>query len=198
MARHSLQAVRHLASRWVLTLGVRAGVTMTAAGSTIDYGSSYIDLRGKLPSKDGMEYRRRDPSDIEGIIWHHSATSGQTIRSIAEYHTQAKGWPEIAYHYAIGYDGRVYRLLDESKWSNHASGHNRRTIGIVLVGNYHENEPTEAMVSAAARLQEDICDGHAIKYVWLHMETKATDCPGRFAAPVLRPIQFGPKPHELR
>ena len=170
---------------------------MTAAGSTIDYGSSYIDLRGKLPTRDGAEYRHRHIEDIEGIVWHHSATSGQTIRSIAEYHTQARGWPEIAYHYAIGYDGRIYRLLDEAKWSNHASGHNHRTIGIVLVGNYQDREPTEAMMSAAARLQEDLCDTHDIMYVWLHRDTKATDCPGRHAVDVLRQMQFGPKPHEL-
>lgn len=197
MDRHSLAAVRTFASRWALTLGMRAGVTMTATGTAIDYGSSYIDLRGKLPAREDAQYRTRDASIIEGMVWHHSATAGQTIRSIAEYHTQAKGWPEIAYHYAIGYDGRIYRLLDVTKWSNHAAGQNKRTIGVVLIGNYQEREPSEEMLSAAARLQDDLIEAHDLQYIWLHRDVKATDCPGRFVVPVLRQMQFGPLPHEL-
>lgn len=188
--------LRRVAHRWVTKVALRGAVTMTAAGGAIGYSSNIIDLRGKLPARPDAEYRNRPVEDVQGIVWHHSATNGQTIRSIAEYHTRAKGWPEIGYHYAVGYDGKIYQLLDVNKWSNHTQGHNRRNLAVVLIGNYHERPMTEAMKSACLYLQEYLSDEYNIQWVWLHRDTKPTACPGDYAAEFLRNLQFGPPPRQ--
>jgi hypothetical protein len=186
--------VKRVAGRWVTKLALRGAVTMTAAGSAVGYSSNIIDLRDQLPRRPDVEYRHRVENEVDGIVWHHSATRAQTIRSIADYHTRVKGWPEIGYHYAVGHDGRIYQLLDVKKWSNHAQGYNRRTIGVVLIGNYHEREMPEAMKSSVLYLQEYLCDTYNIDYVWLHRDTKPTACPGNYASEFLKNIQFGPRP----
>jgi hypothetical protein len=186
--------VKRVAGRWVTKLALRGAVTMTAAGSAVGYSSNIIDLRDQLPRRPDVEYRYRIENEVDGIVWHHSATRAQTIRSIADYHTRVKGWPEIGYHFGVGHDGRIYQLLDVKKWSNHAQGYNRRTIGVVLIGNYHEREMPEAMKSSVLYLQEYLCDTYNIDYVWLHRDTKPTACPGNYASEFLKNIQFGPRP----
>lgn len=189
-------SIRRIAHRWVTKIALRGAVTMSAAGGAAGYSSDFIDLRDRLPRRHDAEYRIRSIHDVQGIVYHHSATNGQTIRSIAEYHTRAKGWPEIGYHYAIGYDGRTYQLLDVTKWSNHTQNHNRRNLSVVLIGNYHERQMTQAMKEACLRLQEYLSEEYSIQWVWLHRDTKPTACPGDHAVGFLRTLQFGPPPNQ--
>jgi len=167
---------------------------MTATGLAVGHESAFIDLRGKLPVRQDIQYKMRTEAEIDGIIWHHTASRAQTIRSIAEYHTKVRGWPEIAYHFAVGHDGKVYQLLDVQKWSHHAAGHNRNNIGIVLIGNYEDNEPSPQMLASAKIIQRNLVQQYNIKHVWLHKDTKATLCPGKHATKTLRKWQFGELP----
>lgn len=146
-----------------------------------------IDLRGKLPTNG--EYPPRDMGKVTAIVVHHSATKGQTIRSIAEFHTTTKGWPAIAYHYAIGYDGKVYLLNDPERRTNHAQGVNSRTIGVCLIGNYQEQPVPPEVIRSFIHLRAFINTTYGQKAVLWHRETKATDCPGRYAIEALDPVR---------
>jgi len=175
---------------------VRPALTLTGVGAIGNFGTTIIDLRGTLPVSEHYEYVTRSEDYIEGVIWHHSATTGQTIRSIAEFHIEVKKWPGVAYHYAVGWDGQVYLLNDPTVVSFHAQGHNRKTIGIVLIGNYHEREMTEEMKEAIVQLQGWLKEKYELKYSWYHGETKATACPGKYAIPFLKPLLYGPRPQQ--
>lgn len=186
-----LDALRPLLTRTVMVLLPRAAVTMTAAGAGIGWESNVVDLRGQLPVSVEQQYLTRPDSRVEGMVWHHTATKGQTLRSIAEYHVQIKKWPGIAYHYAIGWDGRVYLLNDPGTRSYHTSGWNSRTISVVLVGNYQDNVPSAAMVASMNGINDYLKERYHLRYALLHRQTKATLCPGDNAVKVLTPMLYG-------
>lgn len=176
------------------TVALRGAVTMTAAGSVAGFGSNFHDLRGELPVRSDMSYTIRPEGQVQGVVFHHSATSGQSIKSIAHFHTEVRKWPAIAYHFAIGYDGVVYELNDVTRASYHAQGHNRNTIGVVLIGNYESRELTEEMENSIIMLNEYLKDRYDLKFAWMHGETKSTLCPGKNAKAFIRPYLYGPRP----
>lgn len=187
-------SVRRITGRWVARIALRGTVAMTAAGAGADYHSDYVDMRGQLPRREGAEYATRSEDLIEGLVFHHTATTAQGWSSVAAYHADRKRWPEIAYPFGIDYRGVKYHLLDVTKVSYHASGYNRRAIAIALLGNYHERPMTEEMKAAALDMQYELAERYDLKWSCLHNETKATACPGRYATEFLKPYLFGPRP----
>jgi N-acetyl-anhydromuramyl-L-alanine amidase AmpD len=136
----------------------------------------FIDLRGKLPTTG--EYPARDMDRVDAIVVHHSATRGQTIRSIAEFHTATRGWPSIAYHFAVGWDGKVYQLNDVERRTNHAQGFNSRSIGVCLIGDYEAHPVPPETVHSLSHLIEALSEQYGPLRIVLHSETKQTKCPG--------------------
>ena len=194
-----------VARRLIMVLMPRAAVTMTAAGTGIGYQSSVhqmqtenvsevqsvesievLDISGKLAKHSTKTYPRRNVNRVTGRVFHHSATTNQNLSTIAQYHVVSRGWPGIAYHIAIGWDGKIYLLNDFSIAFYHTAGHNARNIGIVLVGNYEQNRPSEAMVHSIERLREHL-DAQGITIEYIHMDLVSTACPGRYAIEALRP-----------
>ena len=175
-------------------LMLRPAVVMTSVGAAGSYGSEIHDLRGELPIHSEKIYPTRSIDDVSGVVFHHTATKGQTLRGIADFHVNGRGWPAIAYHIAIGYDGKVYLLHDFTTASYHTSGHNRRNIGIVLVGNYQDRDLTPEMKKSIIRVLDWVNTEVDVQYIWLHKDAKATACPGKYAIDYLRPLQYGPKP----
>lgn len=167
---------------------------MTTVGAPVGYGTAIHDLRGELPTRTDMAYVKRPESDVKGMVWHHSATRGQSIRSIAEFHTEVRKWPAVAYHFAIGHDGIVYQLNDVGTTSYHAAGYNRNTIGVVLIGNYHDRALTEEMEEAIVTLNEYLRDEYDLQFSWMHRETRPTACPGDYAVDYLTPLLYGRRP----
>lgn len=107
------------------------------------------DLRGSLPVHPDRRYDRRNLAQIEEAIVHHSAGPvNQSIAEIATYHSSpgnhicADGCPGIAYHIMIDRAGRAYQVNDLEAISFHVSGQNTRSVGICLIGNYDELQPT--------------------------------------------------------
>lgn len=189
-----MRLLRSLIGRLFGRTAAKGVVGMTIAGAPVGYQSAIHDLRGELPVRSDIEYVTRPAEQVKGLVWHHSATRGQSIRSMAEFHTEVRKWPGIAYHFAIGFDGVVYQLNDVTTTSYHASGHNRNTIGVVLIGNYHDRELTEEMEEAIVTTNEYLRDEHELEFSWLHRETKATACPGDYAVEFLGPMLYGRRP----
>lgn len=186
--------VRKALIRLAFVLAPRAGINMAVAGGAIGYGSHFVDLRGKLPERQDIHYSVRNVNTIQGVVLHHSATKGQTISSMAQFHTEVRGWPGLAYHFAIGWDGTVYQCHDLSTISYHSAGYNQRTLGIVLIGNYQDRQMTEEMKGSLVELTSYLHDQYDLKYMWLHRDTKSTACPGQYAVEFARPLQWGPPP----
>lgn len=177
--------------RWAIVLAPRAAVTMTGAGYAVDYESTFHDLRGTLPERTDVRYSHRNVSSIQGLVIHHSATKGQSIRSMAQFHTQTRGWPAIAYHFAIGWDGKVYQLNDVDRLTYHAQGHNARTIGVVIIGNYEDQQLSLPAEAALMNLAYYLKDEYHLRYMWLHRQVRSTACPGAHVVELITPYLYG-------
>ena len=160
---------------------VRAIALRTAIGATAmsgaGYTAQYRDLRGTLPTNG--EYPLRDMERVDAVVIHHTATQGQTLRTMAEFHVERRGWQGIGYHYAVGYDGTIYYLNDAERRTNHTAGNNSRTIGIALVGNMERNPMPAAQRSSLIALVYYLREIYGTTYIHPHCHYSPTLCPGK-------------------
>ena len=116
------------------------------------------DLRKKIPHNPDEAYRRRKLNQIQQVIIHHTAGPvSQTPEDIARYHSGPNhicddGCPGIGYHYMIDRQANVYQVNDLETISYHVSGQNTTSVGICLIGNYDELEPSTQQLKAVARV----------------------------------------------
>lgn len=134
--------------------------------------------------------------DWNSIVLHHTATSRGSVESIHRTHLQRKdasgnAWLGIGYHFVIGNgngmgDGEIQPTF---RWEQQLQGahagdyeHNQRGIGIAIVGNFDEREPTPAQLSAVKDLVGWLKRRFGILSADVigHSEIKATACPGRY------------------
>jgi hypothetical protein len=115
------------------------------------------------------------------IIVHHSAlpvTDGP--REIQDMHFQFKGYADIAYQFLIDERGQVYEGRSLSVRGAHTGGHNTGTVGIVLLGNFMEDSPTDAQLDSLRALSSCLIDAYRITHIAGHRDFQPdeTDCPG--------------------
>lgn len=130
----------------------------------------------------------------QAIVIHHMASGTGSARVIHRIHQQ-KGWDGLGYHFVVGNgtlsdDGQVeigYR------WSRQGIGAhckaprngdpnwwNRNAIGICLIGDFTQTEPTARQMAAVRRLVLTLMDEYRIpaSRVVPHGGVKVTACPG--------------------
>ena len=100
-----------------------------------------------LPRHDKRVWKQRTLDDITEIVIHHSA-SNKSLEELNEYHVgpnhiSDKGMPHIAYHYAISFHGDVFKLNELTDITWHAGNVNGRSIGVLVMGNFHANKKQE-------------------------------------------------------
>lgn len=111
----------------------------------------------------------------------------------------------FSYNLAIFPSGRVYVGCGVSRVGSHTAKRNTIALGIVLVGNYQDNEVSDEMYQALVGVLRD-----ADRLGWLpsprldggHRDLKATSCPGAHAYDLIgqvnnaaaRPYQPAPTP----
>ncbi|MEZ4991895.1 MAG: peptidoglycan recognition family protein [Saprospiraceae bacterium] len=144
-----------------------------------------MDLRSVLPVHPDRVYERRALSQIRQVIIHHTAGPvTQTPEDIARYHTGANhicsaGCPGIAYHYMIDREARVYQVNDLETISYHVSGQNTVSVGICLIGNYDELEPTPQQLAAVVKLIRMLKRKLGVKLeIAGHRDYANKSCPG--------------------
>nr|XP_016925699.2 peptidoglycan-recognition protein SB1 [Drosophila suzukii] len=136
----------------------------------------------------------RSPSRISGavdyVIIHHSdnpngcATSEQCKRMIKNIQSDHKGrrsFSDIGYNFIVAGDGKVYEGRGFGLQGSHAPNYNRKSIGIVFIGNFERNAPSAQMLQNAKDLIELAKQRGYLKENYTlfgHRQTKATSCPG--------------------
>ena len=131
------------------------------------------------------------PRPWKWIVIHHSATSTGSAAVFDKMHRD-KGWDELGYHFVIGNgtqsgDGQVEV---GPRWPIQKHGAHAKTpdnryndygIGICLVGNFDETNPTPAQLRSLAKLVGYLERTYNIppSCVIGHRDTKPTECPGR-------------------
>lgn len=162
--------------------------------------------------KDGhlLAWPMQYSNDIKFLAVHHTATvenldnPRQAIRNIQYYHAIVRGWGDIGYHYVIDQQGNIYEGRDGGKniIGGHSTEINKVSVGIALLGNFQEKEPTEATLKALTKLLSALADEYnldvndydsyeGVRYPVLggHRDYSATACPGIYGRkflPVLR------------
>jgi len=116
---------------------------------------------------------------INKIILHHTATDTGTFASIKRHHIKERGFNDIAYHYLITTDGKVYKGREEHIVGAHTLGQNDQSLGICLVGNFDHYKPNEAQIKALVTLIKELWNKHGKLPVHGHNEFAAKSCPGK-------------------
>lgn len=135
------------------------------------------------------------------ITFHHSGDRepfyGESLAETIEhleltraYHTtpRAKGGAgmcDIGYHFAIDRQGRIWQLRPTRYQGEHVRDNNPHNIGVVLMGNFELQRPTQAQLDRALKFGRQLRQQYdlPIKRIFTHRELKATICPGKYAQP---------------
>ncbi len=129
------------------------------------------------------------------IVIHHSATTGGTLESIDQGHRVRGFEGGVGYHFLINNgrspgsaDGQIVptpRWLDQLDGAHtKVAGHpefNTDGIGICLIGNFDEHQPTAAQMASLEMLVQALRTRYDVPLEQIvgHGELKNTHCPGR-------------------
>lgn len=114
------------------------------------------------------------------IVIHHTKIPGMTVASIHDLHLK-NGWAGIGYHKVILPDGSLAEGRTEPMIGAHALGANRESLGIVLVGDFDNDQPSPAQMATLVSLTASLMKkyGLAAAAVVPHRAvTDGTTCPG--------------------
>jgi N-acetylmuramoyl-L-alanine amidase/Secretion system C-terminal sorting domain len=145
---------------------------------------------------------------VKHVIVHHSAGSNTTtnfleaVRNIYTFHTtpppNGNGWNDVGYNFLITQDGTIFQGRDgqdimegDNVLGAHFCGKNGGTMGICLLGNYNEVQPSNASIKSLINLagwklgkeklpvigQFQHTNG-LLNIVSGHRDGCATECPG--------------------
>jgi len=129
------------------------------------------------------------------ITIHHSAEttstdrggsfddSARTLRSIQRYAMQERSprFGDIGYHYVIDAAGRIFEGRPLQWQGAHARGQNNyQNLGICLLGDFTDDEPSAAALASLALLLNDVRAQYRIPSgrVLGHRDLLVTECPG--------------------
>lgn len=148
---------------------------------------------------------------IKYFVVHHTATPesydgdvSALIRSIYYFHSVERGWGDIGYNYLVDNQGNIYegRKGGLGVVAAHALGYNYGSIGISLLGDYDQTQPSEAGLKSISKLisylswQSDIAldeqyviKGKDVVSVIGHKDVNDTECPGQALYSHLSSIQ---------
>jgi N-acetyl-anhydromuramyl-L-alanine amidase AmpD len=118
---------------------------------------------------------------LNTLVVHHSALPlSDGPREIQRKHRR-RGFADIGYHFVIDAEGRIYAGRDVSVRGAHTGGHNTGTLGVVLLGNFETQTPTEAQLESLRRLGRTLRDTYALTHLAGHRDFQpgVTVCPGQ-------------------
>lgn len=133
----------------------------------------------KLTKNSNKSYGTRNLTEIDWIVWHHSATSTGSAEGFAKYHVEKHDWPGIGYHFVIEKDGTIKQTNELTTVSYHCPGRNTDGVGVCLVGNFSNSMPTKEQMQSATWLGREIRKRVGKNLTSApHGDFKDTSCPG--------------------
>ncbi len=105
--------------------------------------------------------------EIEMLVVHCAATKPKMdvgAGEIRKWHRD-RGWSDIGYHYVIRRNGWIEKGRDDAVPGAHVAGHNKRTIGICLVGGIDEDgHPEPNFTEEQFKELRDLLNELLVKY----------------------------------
>ncbi len=144
-----------------------------------------IVSRRRWGATESIRVNDRFYAPIRKLIVHHSASPNKpsspanVVRSMEAYHILTKGYTDIGYNYLIDHKGVIYEgraarnygdgdtitAEDSNGWGvvgGHAKGYNAGAVGICLIGNFENTDPTDAALGALSSLMAWKASKHKI------------------------------------
>jgi len=92
-----------------------------------------------------------------------------------------RGWGDIGYHFAVDRAGNVWEGRPLTYQGAHVKDYNENNLGIVCLGNFDRQHPTEAQLAALRRHVRLVMGTYSVRTGRLrtHQEWAPTACPGR-------------------
>lgn len=133
---------------------------------------------------------------IRRITLHHEGAADSPVY-FTDYKATAKrialvrrvhmerGWGDIGYHYIVDRAGRVWAARPLELQGAHVRDNNEHNIGIMCLGNFDIQAPSDAQLKAVTRFTRDLRHSHRVPVarIHTHQELVATSCPGRSMQP---------------
>ncbi len=125
------------------------------------------------------------------IVIHHSASDSGDAASIGRYHKETRGWVNgLGYDFLIGNGNgsRDGQIEVGNRWNKQIDGahagnpeYNKHGIGICLVGNFDNGQPTNQQISSLLHLIDYLQKRCNIDKdnVIMHRTFRKTVCPGK-------------------
>lgn len=109
-----------------------------------------------------------------------AATTAERIELDRRSHLTRLGAGDIAYHYVIDRAGRVWQGRDVRYQGAHVSGENEHNIGIMVLGNFDIQTPTDAQLASLNHSVAQLIRTYGLspRKVFTHQELNPTACPG--------------------
>ncbi len=136
-------------------------------------------------------YSRLDRSaNYYRITIHHEGNKAHSTRAMPEVIRDLRldqaahrrlGYGDIGYHFMIDYTGRVWEGRALKYQGAHVSSRNPGNIGIVLLGNFEKQTPSDAQKASLVKLVAELRKFYGIgrRRVYGHRDLDTTLCPGR-------------------
>lgn len=141
---------------------------------------------------------------VKLLTVHHSALvvrddprpAVERVRALYKYHAASKGWGDIGYHYVIDENGQIYEGRQGGKFvvGGHAYCNNVGTVGVVLLGNFEIEQPSQKQAQSLQWLLSDLAKQYNINMnnsvqfhgkkfespIVRHRDLLSTLCPGYY------------------
>ena len=119
----------------------------------------------------------------------------ETVRSIQRSHMNDRMWIQIGYHFIVGPNGEVFQGRQINETGSHVANNNTGNVGIMLIGNFEIETPTEFQLQAT---RDVILLIHSVyphmdlpRQIYAHREFRYTDCPGRNLFQFVLDLKYG-------
>jgi hypothetical protein len=167
--------------------------------SRTEWGARSLDLQapdefGLFDVESNLEGVLYYPEDLNAvlntIVVHHTAISNASVTEIQELHMDGRGFADIAYHFLIDSEGNIYEGREINIRGAHVQGFNTGSVGVVLLGNFNDEEPTKAQLNSLRNLVDYLRYTYEIRYLAGHKDypdqsPDGTECPGDNLYPLL-------------
>lgn len=129
---------------------------------------------------------------LNTLVIHHSALDASQfgVHDIQRLHINQNGWADIGYHFVIDGEGVCYEARPLTVRGVHVRAANTGTVGLVLLGNFEETQPTPVQLTSLDQLVGYLVAQYAgLTHLAGHADfNDETVCPGRNMVALLRPL----------
>jgi len=103
----------------------------------------------------------------------------------------SRNYGDIGYHFILDLAGRVWEGRSLVFEGAHVSSENSRNIGIMLLGNFQDERPSDSQLRSLGLLSGFLASRHKVPEgnLFGHCDLASSECPGRLLYPRVREIR---------